>query len=60
MSGAFSKVRYLLKYLNLTNDDILNEIKIFNEERNCIVHNRGLYNKKTIKNIGEILVKKIS
>ncbi|OMD97177.1 MULTISPECIES: hypothetical protein [Paenibacillus] len=58
MSGAFSKVKYLLKHLNLTNNDMLNEIKIFNEERNCIAHNRGLYNKKSIKNIGETLVEK--
>lgn len=54
LSGVVNKVRYLLKYLNAASEFKWNtDIRIFNEERNCVIHNKGYLNKKAIKNIGE-------
>ncbi|MGM1048146.1 MAG: hypothetical protein ACQEXX_18665 [Bacillota bacterium] len=53
-SGVVNKIRYLLKYLNVTSEFIWKtDIRIFNEERNCVIHNKGCLNKKAIKHIGE-------
>ncbi|MGG3797716.1 hypothetical protein [Metabacillus fastidiosus] len=60
LSGAFNKLKFLLKYLEASNEFDLANIKVFNEERNCLVHNRSLYNRKSIKNLGEGLTEKLN
>ncbi|AZK45194.1 hypothetical protein [Paenibacillus lentus] len=57
LSGAVNKVNYLLKHLNAKDEfKWLKDIILLNEERNCIIHNKGYFNKKAIKNIGEEIV----
>lgn len=59
-SGVVNKVRYVLKHLNATSEfKWLDDIKLLNEKRNCLIHNKGYLNKKAIKNIGEELVDKL-
>ncbi|RAI84424.1 hypothetical protein DET54_1252 [Paenibacillus pabuli] len=54
LSGVVNKAKYLLKYLNAASEFKWNtDIRIFNEERNCVIHNKGYLNGKAIKNIGE-------
>lgn len=58
LSGAYSKLKFLLKYLKAINESYLVDVKVFNEERNCIIHNKGLYNKKSAKNLTEDIMEK--
>ncbi|MCY8410628.1 hypothetical protein MOD78_02450 [Bacillus haynesii] len=60
LSGAFNKLKFVLKYLKANNEKYLDDIKLFNEERNCVVHNGSLYNKKSIKNLGEKLIDELN
>lgn len=53
LSGVVSKIKFLLKHINLSKEfKKLDSVKLLSEERNCIIHNKGLFNKKAIKNIG--------
>lgn len=54
ISGALSKIKYLMKYLKLKKEISIDDIGIFNEERNCVVHNKGKYNNKAINNINKL------
>lgn len=61
LSGVVNKIKYLLKHLNATSEfKWKTDIRIFNEERNCIIHNKSCLNKKAIKNIGEELAHELN
>ncbi|QZY56653.1 hypothetical protein [Crassaminicella profunda] len=61
VSGVNEKINKLLNYLDFKekNSLLFDSIRLFNAERNMLIHNRGVYNKRAIKLIGGGNAKKL-